>query len=194
MNRDGSKGAGVLMDRRRRSGDDSPRRASCGYWRKQTRVGSRVRGRRGGDARVCIPRTWRSGDGPGAQVQWSTPPAASRGCIASTPTRPATRSPPTRGTTGVTVKAGADPVPRYFFEFHADAYDAYGDARQGSGFRAGYGYEKGTRLISSDGHSLFTNSLIPLRAVLGGTAVEYADALIPTSSSSSTWGAVKQSL
>ena len=64
----------------------------------------------------------------------------------------------------------------------------------GSGFRAGYGYEKGTQLISRDGHSLFTNSLIPLRAVLGGTAVEYADALIPTSPSSSTWGAVKQSL
>ena len=62
-----------------------------------------------------------------------------------------------------------------------------------SGFRAGYGYEKGARLISRDGHSLFTNSLIPLRAVLGGTAVEYADALIPTSSSS-IWGAVKQSL
>ena len=63
-----------------------------------------------------------------------------------------------------------------------------------SGFRAGYGHEKGAQLISRDGHSLFTNSLIPLRAVLGGTAVEYADALIPTSSSSSTWGAVKQSL
>ena len=82
-------------------------------------------------------------------------------------------------------------MPKYFFEFHADAY---GDARQGSGFRAGYGYEKGTQLISRDGHSLFTNSLVPLRAVLGGIAVEYADALIPTSSSSSTWGAVKQSL
>ena len=91
------------------------------------------------------------------------------------------------GDNRVTVKAGADPVPRYFFEFHADAY---GDARQGSGFRAGYGYEKGAQLISRDGHSLFTNRLIPLRAVLGGTAVEYADALIPTSSSS-TWGAVK---
>ncbi len=64
----------------------------------------------------------------------------------------------------------------------------------GSGFRAGYGYEKGAQLISRDGHSLFTNSLIALRAVLGGTAVEYADALIPPSSSSSTWGAVKQSL
>ena len=80
------------------------------------------------------------------------------------------------GDNRVTVKAGADPVPRYFFEVHADAY---GDARQGSGFRAGYGYEKGAQLISRDGHSLFTNSLIPLRAVLGGTAVEYADALIP---------------
>ena len=45
-----------------------------------------------------------------------------------------------------------------------------------SGFRAGYGYGKGAQLISRDGHSLFTNSLIPLRAVLGGTAVEYADA------------------
>ena len=68
------------------------------------------------------------GDGPGAQVQWSTAAAAS-------------------------------------------APD--------------YGYEKGAQLISRDGHSLFTNRLIPLRAVLGGTAVEYADALIPTSSSSS---------
>ena len=95
------------------------------------------------------------------------------------------------GDNRVTVKAGADPVPRYFFEFHADAY---GDARQGSGFRAGYGYEKGAQLISRDGHSLFTNRLIPLRAVLGGTAVEYEDALIPTSSSSSTWGTVKRSL
>ena len=44
-----------------------------------------------------------------------------------------------------------------------------------SGFRAGYGYEKGAQLISR---------------VLRW---EYADALIPTSSSS-TWGAVKQSL
>ena len=95
------------------------------------------------------------------------------------------------GDNRVTVKAGANPVPRYFFEFHADAY---GDARQGSGFRAGYGVEKGAQLISRDGHSLFTNRLIPLRAVLGGTAVEYEDALIPTSSSSSTWGAVKRSL
>ena len=71
---------------------------------------------------------------------------------------------------------------------------AYGDGSQGSGFRAGYGYEKGAQLISRDGHSLFTNRLIPLRAVLGGTAVEYEDALIPTSSSSSTWGTVKRSL
>ena len=36
-----------------------------------------------------------------------------------------------------------------------------------SGFRAGYGYGKGAQLISRDGHSLFTNSLIPLRAVVG---------------------------
>ena len=38
---------------------------------------------------------------------------------------------------------------------------AYGDGSQGSGFRAGYGYEKGAQLISRDGHSLFTNRLIP---------------------------------
>ena len=38
-------------------------------------------------------------------------------------------------------------MPRYFFEFHADAY---GDARQSSGFRASYGYEKGAQLISRE--------------------------------------------
>ena len=89
MNRDGSKGAGVLMDRRRRSGDDSPREglysSHLAAWRRARRAGS--------------------------------------------------------------------------MEHTA------------SGFRAGYGYGKGAQLISRDGHSLFTNSLIPLRAVLGGTAV-----------------------
>ena len=105
-------------------------------------------------------RTWRSGDGSGEQGLYRFD-ANETGYTISTD----------EGDNRVTVKAGADPVPRYFFEFHADAY---GDARQGSGFRAGYGYEKGAQLISRDGHSLFTNSLIPLRAVLGGTAVEYA--------------------
>ena len=97
------------------------------------------------------------------------------------------------GDNRVTVHPGADPVPRYFFEFHADAY---GDARQGGSFRAGYGYEKGVQLIFRDVHRLFDNRLKPLRAVLGGTAVEYEDALIPTSTStsSSSWGAVKRSL
>ena len=94
------------------------------------------------------------------------------------------------GDNRVTVHPGADPVPRYFFEFHADAY---GDARQGGSFRAGYGYEKGAQLISGGDYPLFTNQLKPIRAVLGGTAVEYEDALIPTSTSSSTWGVVKQS-
>ena len=89
------------------------------------------------------------------------------------------------------VKVYAEPVPRYVFEFHADKY---GDARQGSGFRAGYGYEKGRRNIYREGHALFINSITPLRAVLGGTTVEYEDALIPTSTSSSSWGAVKRSL
>ena len=95
------------------------------------------------------------------------------------------------GDNRVTVHPGADPVPRYFFEFHADAY---GDARQGGSFRAGYGYEKGTQLIFRDVHRLFTNQLKSIRAVLGGTTVEYEDALVPTSTSSSTWGLVKRSL
>ena len=95
------------------------------------------------------------------------------------------------GDNRVTVKVYAEPVPRYSFSFHADAY---GDATQGSGFRAGYGYEKGAQLITRDVHLLFDNRLKSIRAVLGGTAVEYEDALIPTSTSSSSWGAVKRSL
>ena len=82
------------------------------------------------------------------------------------------------GDNRVTVKVYAEPVPRYSFSFHAAAY---GDGSQGSGFRAGYGYEKGRRNIHREGHALFINSITPLRAVLGGTTVEYEDALIPTS-------------
>ena len=95
------------------------------------------------------------------------------------------------GNDRVTVKVYSESVPRYFFEFHAAGY---GDARQGNGFRAGYGYEKGARRIHGEDHPLFINEVTSLRAVIGGAAVEYEDALIPTSSSSSTWGEVKQSL
>ena len=95
------------------------------------------------------------------------------------------------GNDRVTVKVYSESVPRYFFEFHAAGY---GDARQGNGFRAGYGYEKGARRIHGEDHPIFINEVTSLRAVIGGAAVEYEDALIPTSSSSSTWGEVKQSL
>ena len=91
----------------------------------------------------------------------------------------------------VTVEFDAEPVPLFWFRFRADAY---GDGSQGCGFRAGYGYERGARNIFGEDHPIFINELKSLRAVLGGTTVEYEDALIPTSSSSSTWGGVKQSL
>lgn len=90
----------------------------------------------------------------------------------------------------VTVRVFVDPVPWYAFEFHADAY---GDGRQGCVFRAGYGYEQCTKNIYED-HIRFRNRVKALRAVLGGHTVEFEDALIPTSSSSSSWGQVKQSL
>ena len=90
----------------------------------------------------------------------------------------------------VTVKVYAEAVPRYFFEFHGDAY---GDGRQGCAFRAGYGYEHCTKNIHEE-HVRFRNRVKALRAVLGGRTVEFEDALIPTSSSSSSWGQVKQSL
>ena len=90
----------------------------------------------------------------------------------------------------VTVRVFVDPVPRYAFEFHADAY---GDGRQGCGFRAGYGYEYCAMNIYE--HNVrFRNRVEALRAVLGGRTVEFEDALIPTSSSSSSWGQIKQSL
>ena len=89
----------------------------------------------------------------------------------------------------VTVKVYAEAVPRYSFEFHADAY---GDAKQGCVFRAGYGYEKCVKNIYKD-NARFINRVDALRAVLGGRTVEFEDALIPTSSSSSSWGQVKQS-
>ena len=95
------------------------------------------------------------------------------------------------GNDTVTVEFDAEPVPLFWFRFYSNAY---GDGSQGCGFRAGYGYERGARNIFGEDHPLFINEVTSLRAVIGGTAVEYEDALIPTSSSSSTWGEVKQSL
>ena len=64
------------------------------------------------------------------------------------------------------------------------------------GFVAGYGLAICGWGISSEGPSHFSrNDIRPLRAVRGGATIEYEDALIPTStSSSSSWGAVERSL
>ena len=93
----------------------------------------------------------------------------------------------------VTVTVALKPVPIYYFGFYAAKYGR--GARQGGGFRAGYGYERGTMNLYLSGYDypLFINRVKSLRAVLGGKMIEWEDAFIPTSTSSSTWGAVKQS-
>ena len=92
------------------------------------------------------------------------------------------------GTDRVTVKAGLNPVPWYSFKFHGHA-----EGSRACGFLARFGCRGCGWGISSDGHSLFINHVSVIRAVIEGTQIEEADAWIPTSSSSSTWGAVKQS-
>ena len=62
----------------------------------------------------------------------------------------------------------------------------------GISFLVGYGIEFCWRVISETDYPLFTNRITAIRAVLGGTAVGHGEALIPTSSSSSSWGEVKQ--
>ena len=91
----------------------------------------------------------------------------------------------------VTVKAGLNPVPWHAFSFRGDGY---GKGLQACNFLAGYGTSSCGRRISGGDYPLFINQLKSLRAVLGGTTVEYEDALVPTSTSSSSWGAVKRSL
>ena len=95
--------------------------------------------------------------------------------------------PPTEGDNRVTVLAGTDPVPWYCFEFREN------EESRVCNFRAGYGISRCGWSIAGRDHLAFTNRVSPIRAVLGGTSVEHEDALIPTSSSSSSWGGVKQS-
>ena len=95
--------------------------------------------------------------------------------------------PPTEGDNRVTVLAGTDPVPWYCFEFREN------EESRVCNFRAGYGISRCGWSIAGEDYLAFTNRVSPIRAVLGGTSVEYEDALIPTSSSSSSWGGVKQS-
>ena len=92
--------------------------------------------------------------------------------------------PTTEGDNRVVVEAGLKPVPWYAFEFHGnhvevrrcDFIAGYGP----SGFATGYGMS-------------FSNLLDPVRAVIGGTPVEFVDTLIPTGISPSSWGQIKQS-
>ena len=96
--------------------------------------------------------------------------------------------PTTEGDNRVEVEAGLKPVPWYLFDF-------YGSNRgwRLCGFLAGYGCNICWWSIFGDDSSVFVNDLIPLRAVIGGTSVGFADASIPTGISSSSWGQVKQS-
>ena len=92
--------------------------------------------------------------------------------------------PTTEGDNRVVVEAGLKPVPWYVFDFHG--HDVGGRSCE---FLAGYGP---TTCVTGV-FNVFVNELIPLRAVISGTSVEFADALIPTSISSSSWGQIKQS-
>lgn len=93
------------------------------------------------------------------------------------------------GASRVTVEILPEPVPVYVFSFHGNF-----EGGQEFGFLAGYGLDIGGWTIFGTDHPLFTNEIKALRAVIGGTSVEYEDALIPTASQSSSWGQVKQSL
>ena len=85
--------------------------------------------------------------------------------------------PTVEGDNRVTVELSAEPVPMYTFYFHGN-----GEGGRGIGFLAGYGLDIGGWGISSgdDSGALFENNVRAIRAV-GGTTVEYEDALIPTS-------------
>ena len=89
----------------------------------------------------------------------------------------------------ITVRAGPNPVPWYAFKFHGN-----GEGGRSVSFLAGYGIHGCGWVISGEDYPLFINRLSPLHAVLGGIRVEYEDALIPTRTSSSSWGEVKQQL
>ena len=91
----------------------------------------------------------------------------------------------------VTVTRGPKPTPWYSFSFHEDSVI---DWSRGCSFRENFGNSSCGWRIHGEDHPLSINEVTALRAVIGGTPVEFEDALIPTSTSSSTWGEVKQSL
>ena len=84
--------------------------------------------------------------------------------------------PTVEGDNRVIVELSAEPVPMYTFYFHGN-----GEGGRGIGFLAGYGLDFGGWKISAEDYPLFINQVDPLHAVIGGTRVEYEDALIPTS-------------
>lgn len=83
-----------------------------------------------------------------------------------------------------------DPVPMYTFGFRGPAID--GSVRACS-FVKNYGIVSCRWKIDRLDELGFENIARSLWAVLGGTRVEAADAGMPTSTSSSSWGQVKQS-
>lgn len=86
------------------------------------------------------------------------------------------------------VKVIFEPVPKYAFDFRG-----FEEGGGGIRFVAGYGIQRCLRSISATDHPLFTNRIKALRAVIGGRSVKFSDALTPTSTSSSSWGEMKQS-
>ena len=81
--------------------------------------------------------------------------------------------PTVEGDNRVTVELSAEPVPMYTFYFHGN-----GEELGEIGFLAGYGLDIGGW---AEDYPLFINQVDPIHAVIGGTRVEYEDALIPTS-------------
>ena len=98
--------------------------------------------------------------------------------------------PMVEGDHGVKVWTRTDPIPLYTFGFRGSATD--GSVRACS-FIKNYGIIGCRRNIFGTDYSVFENIARSLWAVLGGTRVEAADAGMPTSTSSSSWGQVKQS-
>ena len=86
------------------------------------------------------------------------------------------------------VKVIFEPVPKYAFDFRG-----FEEGGGGIRFVVGYGIQWCLRTIFGTDHPLFRNDIYALRAVIGGRSVEFSDALTPTSTSSSSWGEMKQS-
>ncbi len=97
--------------------------------------------------------------------------------------------PTVEGDNLVTVVSGSDPVPWYGFRFFGN-----GEGGRACRFLAGYGINLCAWVIFAEDYPLFINRIEPLHAVIGGNRVDYEDALVPTGSSSSSWGLLKKSI